>query len=639
MPQNTALIHRVIAAGAGIALGTSALAQTVIQDAHWLPGTTVHLTDDVVVEGTLRISQGVRVEAAVNVEIRVMDGATLNIEGSEAAPILFTDTGSWWDGIRYLDGSDGVVTHATIERVTGAAIEVRGAAPFISHTAIRDVRSLRTSGGHGYSARGIYIWNGASPTIEHCSISGLRAAAGANRSDRPTASSGSTGERPSGTGGAAAHGRDGEGGGIGGDAWGIDLYSSSATIRNCIFWDLRSGNGGNGGDGGKGGFGGTGGRGYDDIFNPHGGRGGSGGHGGDGGVGAASGSTAAINIFDPDAQIRIEQCLVHDLRSGNGGRGGTGGEGGNGGYGGWGGNLGWPFTGGRGGNGHTGGNGGRGGAAGTAQDADALRVRNAEFPVIFTQCTVADLSIGIRGARGNGGYRGAGGAPGRPGNAFTDRSGADGSIGTYGSTGSSGPIYANGHASALAASTFNSAPASHHIIATNNILSVGSTNTRIADASGDAHVTLADNLIHAFDVRHTGNVEASGDIEAAPAFVNPDADDYRLMPGSPAIDAGNALSMPTSLAHDLDGQQRRVDDPDTADTGFGAPVVDFGAFEFQIEVDCPADWNGDGELSVLDLLAYLDAWFTQQADADLSGDEQITVLDLLAFLDLWFDAC
>ncbi len=53
--------------------------------------------------------------------------------------------------------------------------------------------------------------------------------------------------------------------------------------------------------------------------------------------------------------------------------------------------------------------------------------------------------------------------------------------------------------------------------------------------------------------------------------------------------------------------------------------------------DCPADLNGDGEVDVFDLLAYLDDWFA--GDADLNGDDVTDVFDLLAYLDGWFAGC
>lgn len=64
-------------------------------------------------------------------------------------------------------------------------------------------------------------------------------------------------------------------------------------------------------------------------------------------------------------------------------------------------------------------------------------------------------------------------------------------------------------------------------------------------------------------------------------------DDYRLAPGSPAIDAGNNGPI-AGIVQDLAGGPRLLDDPGTADTGVGlAPIVDLGPYEF-----CFADRAG-----------------------------------------------
>lgn len=59
------------------------------------------------------------------------------------------------------------------------------------------------------------------------------------------------------------------------------------------------------------------------------------------------------------------------------------------------------------------------------------------------------------------------------------------------------------------------------------------------------------------------------------------AADYALLPGSPAIDAGNNSFVPSDITTDLLGNQRFFDDPDTPNSGVGnGPIVDLGAIEF-----------------------------------------------------------
>ncbi len=54
---------------------------------------------------------------------------------------------------------------------------------------------------------------------------------------------------------------------------------------------------------------------------------------------------------------------------------------------------------------------------------------------------------------------------------------------------------------------------------------------------------------------------------------------------------------------------------------------------------CPCELDGDPlQVSVFDLLAYLDRWFESDTAADMTSDNFIDVFDLLAFLDCWFDA-
>ncbi len=54
---------------------------------------------------------------------------------------------------------------------------------------------------------------------------------------------------------------------------------------------------------------------------------------------------------------------------------------------------------------------------------------------------------------------------------------------------------------------------------------------------------------------------------------------------------------------------------------------------------CPADFNGDGDVNTLDVLAFLNAWASGDPRADFNGDGDINTLDVLAFLNAWTAGC
>jgi len=142
-------------------------------------------------------------------------------------------------------------------------------------------------------------------------------------------------------------------------------------------------------------------------------------------------------------------------------------------------------------------------------------------------------------------------------------------------------------------------------------------------------------LVRYSDVQ--GGYAGAGNISADPRFADADADDYSLLPGSPCIDAGSNFGVPPGVATDYAGNDRFVDDPGTPDTGEGSPpIVDMGPLEYQ---GCRADFNGDGEVNTLDVLAFLNAWAAGDPSADFNGDGVINTLDVLAFLNAWAAGC
>jgi len=54
---------------------------------------------------------------------------------------------------------------------------------------------------------------------------------------------------------------------------------------------------------------------------------------------------------------------------------------------------------------------------------------------------------------------------------------------------------------------------------------------------------------------------------------------------------------------------------------------------------CLADFNGDGSVNTIDVLAFLNAWSTGDSSADINGDGVVDTLDVLAFLNLWSAGC
>jgi hypothetical protein len=54
---------------------------------------------------------------------------------------------------------------------------------------------------------------------------------------------------------------------------------------------------------------------------------------------------------------------------------------------------------------------------------------------------------------------------------------------------------------------------------------------------------------------------------------------------------------------------------------------------------CYADFNGDGNVNTVDVLAFLNAWGTGDISADCTGDGSVNTQDVLCFLNLWNAGC
>ena len=135
---------------------------------------------------------------------------------------------------------------------------------------------------------------------------------------------------------------------------------------------------------------------------------------------------------------------------------------------------------------------------------------------------------------------------------------------------------------------------------------------------------------------------------------NDDYGDLRLSPGSPCIDAGHNWGVAEDLADldgdgdsseltplSLDGNPRFADDPATADTGCGVPVVvDMGPYEFQGEPTevVYADLTGDGFVGLDDFETLMVCWSSSDEPcclADLDLDGTVGIVDFLLLLADW----
>ncbi len=144
----------------------------------------------------------------------------------------------------------------------------------------------------------------------------------------------------------------------------------------------------------------------------------------------------------------------------------------------------------------------------------------------------------------------------------------------------------------------------------------------------------------------------TGSTGADPMFTDAMNMDYTLQSGSSAIDIGNTSALPiddVDLDGDMDlleqlpwdyaGNPRVTDDPDTIDVGTGSPVVDAGAYEYQVDEVCVADFTNDGSLNFLDVSAFLSLFGAADPQADLTGEGSFNFLDVSAFLAAFGAGC
>jgi len=147
----------------------------------------------------------------------------------------------------------------------------------------------------------------------------------------------------------------------------------------------------------------------------------------------------------------------------------------------------------------------------------------------------------------------------------------------------------------------------------------------------------------------------TGEISQEPLFTDANAGNYRVLPASPCIDAGDNNSVAPDTA-DLDGDgdtneptpidlnrlPRFVDDLCTVDTGNGSPpVVDMGAYEFSWVSIGDFDSECDTDLGDFAILAL--AWLTEEGqagynaacDISIPADQRIDGRDLRVYVEYW----
>ncbi|MFG0259369.1 MAG: GC-type dockerin domain-anchored protein [Phycisphaerales bacterium JB041] len=64
-----------------------------------------------------------------------------------------------------------------------------------------------------------------------------------------------------------------------------------------------------------------------------------------------------------------------------------------------------------------------------------------------------------------------------------------------------------------------------------------------------------------------------------------------------------------------------------------------GGFWPGIGANCLGDFNRDGTVNTLDVLAFLNAWSAGDHSADFNRDGTVNTLDVLAFLNAWSAGC
>ncbi len=650
MNRLTTTLKPAAALLAMLALTGGANADTIVGDLTWTAGQSITIDEDLIIQGTLTVEPGVTVSIQNGFRIVVQSGGFLIVNGAEGQMSVFQPESGRWGGIHYDNGSGGSLSYAAIRGTVGQAVRIVGTSPVLQYCEISDVRAA----GEEMDVFGVYASDNADIEVVWSTLFNIVGSTGSDGAWGAGGTASVNGENgdgghldgyngsPGGPGGAAGHGKNG------GDAVAIRLATgATASVSYTEISSIVGGNGGAGGFGGSGSRGGNGGNGFALFAVGNGGNGGSGGNAGAAGLGGHGGAASAVWASDPSGQVLVYQNLFHSISGGDGGAGGRGGYGAQGGGGGNGAPTELLFVcGGNGGNGGANGfdtDGARGGDAGMS---NAVVIENAPVRAVVSQNTIVNTLPGARGVRGArvdsttpsfGGNGAVGGWPNycegidgtgqaRPNNGVN---------GAYGS-------YADG--AGLMAS---SPTAGIQVQAINNIFSIGAPLNAFAfSTGGDAIIASDSNLfdVDSMEDFFTGSGTTSLGFAFAigdPMFADAGSANYRVLPGSPAIDAGDSFNVAfLGMTTDLDGNARIVDDLDTLNSGLFEPI-DIGAYELSVTPDCLADFSEPfGVLDFSDVLGFLTAFGSMDPAADLSAPfGAFDFSDVLAFLSSFGAGC
>jgi parallel beta-helix repeat protein len=115
----------------------------------------------------------------------------------------------------------------------------------------------------------------------------------------------------------------------------------------------------------------------------------------------------------------------------------------------------------------------------------------------------------------------------------------------------------------------------------------------------------------------------NGNISHDPNFVNPDSNNYHLLPAGPCVDAGDPNYTTEPNQTDIDGEERIFNG-----------TVDMGADEM---VTNPFDFDADGIVAYTELAALTDEWLHTGASLqnDFNSDEIVDFKDLAKLAKHW----